>query len=123
MTGLFTDVAPGLHYITITDGKGCWSDTVEVLVIDYPHFFTPNGDGVNDTWHIIGQEGIPISIIYIFDRYGKLLTQLDPDGAGWDGTYNGHAMPAGDYWFTIQYIEGQITPTEKEFKAHFSIKR
>jgi hypothetical protein len=32
-------------------------------------------------------------------------------------------MPAGDYWFTIQYIEGAITPTEKEFKAHFSIKR
>jgi gliding motility-associated-like protein len=123
MTGLFTDVAPGLHYITITDGKGCWSEVVEVLVIDYPHFFTPNGDGVNDTWQIIGIEGIPISIIYIFDRYGKLLKQLDPDGAGWDGTYNGHMMPAGDYWFAIQYIEGEITPTEKEFKAHFSIKR
>ncbi|MGB1269828.1 MAG: T9SS type B sorting domain-containing protein, partial [Flavobacteriaceae bacterium] len=74
-------------------------------------------------WKIIGQEGIPISTIYIFDRYGKLLSQLDPDGAGWDGTYNGHAMPAGDYWFTIQYLEGEITPTEKEFKAHFSIKR
>ena len=123
MTGLFTDVAPGYHTVTITDGKGCWSEVVEVLVIDYPHFFTPNGDGINDTWHIIGQEGIPISIIYIFDRYGKLLTQLDPDGAGWDGTYNGHMMPAGDYWFSIQYTEGTIAPTQKEFKAHFSIKR
>ncbi len=121
--GLFTDVAPGLHYITITDGEGCWSEIIEIFVIDYPHFFTPNGDGVNDTWHIIGQDAIPVSIIYIFDRYGKLLAQLDPDGAGWDGTYNGHAMPAGDYWFKIQYTEGDVTPTQKEFKAHFSIKR
>ena len=119
--GLFTNVAPGLHYITITDGEGCWTEVVEVLVIDYPHFFTPNGDGVNDTWQIIGIEGI--SIIYIFDRYGKLLKQLDPDGPGWDGTYNGHMMPAGDYWFKIQYTEGSTTPTQKEFKAHFSIKR
>ncbi|MGB0974121.1 MAG: T9SS type B sorting domain-containing protein, partial [Flavobacteriaceae bacterium] len=123
LTGLFTDVTPGYHTVTITDGFGCWSDTVDVLVIDYPHFFTPNGDGVNDTWKIIGQEGIPISIIYIFDRYGKLLKQIDPDGAGWDGTYNGHLMPAGDYWFTIKYIEGAVVPSEKDFKAHFSLKR
>ncbi|MGB0897046.1 MAG: T9SS type B sorting domain-containing protein, partial [Flavobacteriaceae bacterium] len=61
--------------------------------------------------------------IYIFDRYGKLMTQLDPDGRGWDGTYNGHAMPAGDYWFKIIYVEGDANPTQKEFKAHFSIKR
>ncbi len=122
-SGIFNNVSPGIHIITITDGKGCWSEVVEVLVIDYPHFFTPNGDGVNDTWQIIGIEGIPISIIYIFDRYGKLLSQLDPDGPGWDGTYNGHMMPASDYWFTINYVEGGNPPTEKEFKAHFSLKR
>ena len=40
MTGLFTDVSPGYHTITITDAKGCWSDTKEVLIIDYPHFLS-----------------------------------------------------------------------------------
>ena len=92
-------------------------------MIGYPQFFTPNGDGINDTWQIIGIEGIPISQIYIFDRFGKLLKQLDPDGIGWDGTYNGAEMPATDYWFKIIYLEGDTTPTQKEFTAHFSLKR
>ena len=122
MDGTFTDVSPGLHIVTISDGKNCWSKDEQVTIIDYPHFFTPNGDGINDTWAIIGQEGIPISQIYIFDRFGKLLAQLDPDGAGWDGTYNGNQMPGSDYWFKIIYIEGADS-TQKELKAHFSLKR
>ena len=121
--GIFNNVSPGIHTITITDGKNCWKEVIEVLIIDYPHFFTPNGDGINDTWQIIGIEGIPISQIYIFDRFGKLLKQLDPDGDGWDGTYNGSQMPATDYWFKIIYIEGNDVPTQKEFRAHFSLKR
>jgi len=121
--GTFNNISPGIHTITITDGKNCWEEVIEVLIIDYPHFFTPNGDGINDTWQIIGIEGIPISQIYIFDRFGKLLKQLDPDGEGWDGTYNGSQMPATDYWFKIIYIEGNDTPTQKEFRAHFSLKR
>jgi len=122
--GTFDNVSPGTHTITITDGKNCWTEDVKVTIIDYPHFFTPNGDGVNETWKIIGQEGIPISQIYIFDRFGKLLAQLDPDGAGWDGTYNGNQMPASDYWFKIMYIEGEGSDSaQKELKAHFSLKR
>ena len=122
-SGVFDNVDPGLHTITIEDEAGCGRQVLEVLVIDYPKFFTPNGDGFNDTWQIIGIRGIPISQLYIFDRYGKLLKQLDPDGEGWDGTYNGVAMPATDYWFKIIYIEGTINPIQKEFKAHFSLKR
>ena len=120
--GTFDNVSPGAHIVTISDGKNCWTEDVNVTIIDYPHFFTPNGDGINDTWAIIGQEGIPISQIYIFDRFGKLLSQLDPDGAGWDGTYNGSQMPASDYWFKIMYIEGN-DGAQKELKAHFSLKR
>jgi len=122
MDGTFTNVSPGIHIVTISDGENCWSTDETVAIIDYPHFFTPNGDGINDTWAIIGQEGIPISQIYIFDRFGKLLSQLDPDGEGWDGTYNGSQMPASDYWFKIIYIEGADS-TQKELKAHFSLKR
>jgi len=122
MDGTFENVGPGIHIVTISDGKNCWTKDETVTIIDYPHFFTPNGDGINDTWAIIGQEGIPISQIYIFNRFGKLLTQLDPDGAGWDGTYNGSQMPASDYWFKIIYIEGDDS-TQKELKAHFSLKR
>ena len=123
-TGIFDDVTPGAHVVTISSPHGCWSDTVDVFVIDYPRFFTPNGDGINDYWSIYGQDGIPISQIYIFDRFGKLIKQLDPDGLGWDGTYNGNPVPATDYWFKIIYIEGEIgSAQQKEFKAHFTLKR
>jgi gliding motility-associated-like protein len=121
-SGVFDNVLPGVHVVTISDASGCWSYSETVLIVDFPKFFTPNGDGVNDTWSIIQQDQISISQIYIFNRYGKLLKQLDPDSPGWDGTYNGSQLPATDYWFKIMYIEG-VDSEQKEFKAHFTLKR
>ncbi|NRD21237.1 T9SS type B sorting domain-containing protein, partial [Winogradskyella eckloniae] len=85
-----------------------------------PLYFTPNGDGFNETWNIAGIGSN--AKIYIFDRYGKLLKQLSPDGSGWDGTFNGNKMPTSDYWFTVEYDEPG-TDIRKEFKAHFTLKR
>ncbi|WP_138435005.1 T9SS type B sorting domain-containing protein, partial [Winogradskyella algicola] len=90
------------------------------FVVDYPKYFTPNGDGIHETWNI---EGIGSTAkIYIFDRYGKLLKQISPQGQGWDGTFNGNNMPSSDYWFTVEYLE-PLTNQIKEFKAHFTLKR
>ena len=119
--GLFEDVSPGVHTITIKDSLGCGSVVLEVSIIDYPQFVTPNNDGYNDTWNIIGiAGGDPTAKIYIFDRFGKLLKQLSPMGPGWDGTYNGNPLPSSDYWFLVEYTEDQIA---KEFKGHFTLKR
>jgi len=78
-----------------------------------PKFFTPNGDGYNDYWNIKGVNNIfsSKSIIYIFDRYGKLMKQILPSSQGWDGTINGEPMPADDYWFTKK--------SEKKFSDFF----
>jgi gliding motility-associated-like protein len=119
-SGLFENVSPGRHTVTITDANGCGSVQVQVGVIDYPLFFTPNGDGYHDTWNIIGIAGIPSAKIYIFDRYGKLLKQLSPTGPGWDGTFNGRPLPSSDYWFQVIYTEDGV---QKEFKGHFTLKR
>ncbi|SDS75761.1 T9SS type B sorting domain-containing protein [Winogradskyella sediminis] len=118
--GVFTNVSTGEHEITARDKNGCGITTESIFVIDYPLYFTPNGDGNNDTWNI---EGIGSNaIIYIFDRYGKLLKQISPEGDGWNGTYNSKAMPTSDYWFTVEYDEPS-TGQRKEFKAHFALKR
>ena len=120
-TGVFLDVQPGNHIVTIKDVNGCGSVTIEVGVIDYPQFMTPNQDGYHDTWNIIGiANGDPTAKIYIFDRYGKLLKQLSPLSEGWDGSYNGNPMPSSDYWFKIEYTEND---TKKEFRGHFTLKR
>jgi gliding motility-associated-like protein len=93
----------------------------DVQVIDYPHYFTPNGDGFHDTWNVSGLRNFDaVTKIYIFDRFGKLLKQLSSSGEGWDGTYNGQLLPSTDYWFTVDYPENGVM---KQFKAHFTLKR
>ncbi|WP_243878660.1 T9SS type B sorting domain-containing protein [Winogradskyella pelagia] len=120
--GVFLDVRPGIRTVSARDVNGCGVASVEVQVIDYPRFFTPNGDGNNDTWNIVGLAGQPNAKIYIFDRYGKLIKQLSPGGSGWDGTFNGNRMPTSDYWFTLAYDE-PLTGQRKELNAHFTLKR
>jgi gliding motility-associated-like protein len=114
------DVKPGSHIITVRDTSGCTYLSKEIYTVGYPKFFTPNGDGYNDTWNIMGIGDQPNAKIYIYDRYGKLLKQILPTGSGWDGTYNGAPLPASDYWFTLEYTEKGAS---KIFKSHFTLKR
>ena len=126
VSNVFGDVSLGTHIIHVWDTEGgiaysCEELIIEeVQVIDYPHYFTPNGDGIHDTWNIVGLGGQPGAKILIFDRYGKLLKQISTQGQGWDGTFNGHMLPSDDYWFTVDFTENS---TIRQFKAHFTLKR
>ena len=118
----FHDVVSGDHIVTIIDIYGnCGAFTLPVIVLKYPKFFTPNGDGINDTWNITSLSNQPSSLINIFDRFGKFITQIAATGNGWDGTYNNNQLPSTDYWFVVSY-KGRNNE-DKEFKAHFSLKR
>jgi len=119
-SNVFYNVPSGEHLITIRDKNGCEDSYITAFVINYPKFFTPNGDGINDTWNITDLDFQPESYIDIFDRYGKFIMQIKPSGSGWDGTYNGQRHFSTDYWFVVYYTEKGIT---KNFKAHFSLKR
>ncbi|MGA9639219.1 T9SS type B sorting domain-containing protein [Flavobacterium sp.] len=116
----FNNVSPGIYEVSVKDINGCGPPIqTTVYVIGAPKFFTPNNDGYNDRWNF---KGIPIqnanSLIYIYDRYGKLLKQMTPSSDGWDGTFNGAPLPADDYWYTIK-----LYVPEREHKGHFSLKR
>ncbi len=119
---LFTGLSEGIHEVWARDIIGCGQARVELLVIGYPPFFTPNGDGYNDTWNIFSLSDQLESKIRIFDRYGKLLKEIRPQSRGWDGTYNGELMPSCDYWFIVNYRDPN-TDTVKQYKAHFTLKR
>jgi gliding motility-associated-like protein len=116
---VFNTVKSGIHTVYVKDLNGCGISSKEVAVLGIPSFFTPNGDGHNDYWNI---KGVNVNfnyktIVYIFDRYGKLLKELDPTSEGWDGTFTSQALPADDYWYTIQLEDG------RSFKGHFALKR
>jgi gliding motility-associated-like protein len=119
-SNIFEDAPFGNHTITVRDKNGCGVTTIDALLVNYPKFFTPNGDGFNDNWNVIGLKDQPDAKISIYDRYGKFLKQFSPRDQGWDGVYNGQVVPATDYWFSVTYAE---SGSEKEFKAHFSLKR
>ncbi len=116
---VFDDVEPGIHKISVKDKNGCGIAEIMVSVIGYKYFFTPNSDGINDTWQVLGisEQFQAESLIYIFDRHGRLLTQIATDGEGWDGTYNGSALPADDYWFRVNLEDG------RSFTGNFSLIR
>lgn len=113
----FSNIQGGTYIAYVRDKEGCGKDSKEVIVIDYPKFFTPNHDGYNDLWQIASISKYPNSKISIFDRYGKLLKDLFSNDLGWDGSYNGAEMPSDDYWFKANFDNKTM------FSGHFSLKR
>ena len=124
-TSVYTNLLPGIHTIAVTDAYDCTHLSKEILILDFPKFFTPNNDGYNDSWNISRLRNQPEAQILIYDRYGKLLKQISPAGEGWDGNFKGRPLPSDDYWFTVDYREMDIQGVLKQqrFRSHFSIKR
>ncbi|MCB4798959.1 T9SS type B sorting domain-containing protein [Neotamlana laminarinivorans] len=116
----FTQVSPGIYTVYVQDIENdCGEVSQDVSVIGFPKYFTPNNDGINDTWQIYGVSDMfqPNTKILIFNRYGKLLKELNPTGSGWNGTYKGEVLPADDYWFAITLQDGRV------YKNHFTLKQ
>ena len=116
----FENVSFGFHTVYVRDTKNnCGTVTEIVSVIGFPKYFTPNGDSYNQYWQIKGVSNNfqPNSQLLIFDRFGKLLADIDPLGPGWDGTFRGSKMPASDYWYVISLEDGRT------FTGNFTLKR
>lgn len=123
-SNVFVDVLPGPHTITINDINGCGMVSEEIVVVGFQKFFTPNGDGKNDYWNILEISELENPIVSIYDRFGKLVKVLNANTIGWDGTYNGKALPSSDYWFKLSYIDSSGERTfAKHVNNHFSLKR
>lgn len=119
-SNVFENVEMGFHTVYVNDKNGCGMIPQNIAVVGAPNFFTPNGDGYNDLWKPkgISSEFNKKTVVYIFDRFGKLLSQIaNGESDGWDGTFNGNPMPSDDYWYVIKMEDG------REAKGHFSLKR
>jgi gliding motility-associated-like protein len=90
--------------------------------LSFPTFFTPNGDGFNDYWNIRSLKNQQNAVIHIFDRYGKLLVELNPSQIGWDGIYNGKPLPSNDYWFNVKFTDPR-TGNLVNYVNHFTLRR
>ncbi len=119
-SNIFTDVPMGIHQVYVKDINGCGIvGPIEIYVLGIPRFFTPDGDGINDTWNLKGSSNNfnKSAQILIFDRHGKFIHQQFGNEPGWDGNYNGRQLPSDDYWYVITLEDQRV------FRGHFSLKR
>lgn len=117
-SNVFYDVPGGLQTAYVRDKSGCGTIAQDFVVLVFPAFFTPNNDTFNDVWEVTGMENYPQAKVTIFDRYGKLLTQLNSGKMSWDGTFEKLPLPASDYWYALE-----IDNTMPVFRGHFTLKR
>ena len=115
-SNVFDHLPADVYTLTIQDKLGCGKINQEVWILNYPKFFTPNGDGFNDFWKIKNSELEPNLKVYLYDRYGKLIKYLDAE-ASWNGDFIGSPLTADDYWFVVIREDG------RKLQGHFSIKR
>jgi len=71
-----------------------------------PSAFTPNGDGINDTWDIKYLGYYPNCSVNVFTRWGQMVYSSLGYGVPWDGTYKGTALPTGTYYYVINFKNG-----------------
>lgn len=108
--------------VQVVDALGCtYSITITKVYYDIivPNFFTPDGDGLNDTWSALNIATYENSKTHIYDRNGRKITTLKPVET-WDGTYKGKPVPSGDYWYVIELYDADDL---RKFYGNFTLYR
>jgi gliding motility-associated-like protein len=116
----FTASNAGTVSLTVTDANGCTASQVISVASDCPDIrfantFTPNGDGVNDTWNITGLGEDPSVTVTVYNRYGASVFEKHGYTAEWDGSSHGKKVPTGVYYYVIsakgksQILTGSLT--------------
>jgi gliding motility-associated-like protein len=97
-----------LYTVTVIDANGCTGiDSVLITVIPdirFPSGITPNGDGYNETWVIDYIDLYPNNVVEVYNRWGDRLYRAEgyDNSNGWDGYFNGKALPVGTYYFIVE---------------------
>ena len=117
---ILTGINPIDIEVFVRDRGGCGIDSRRIKPDPgFPKYFTPNGDGINDTWQVRGVvvNGEAVTSIEIYDRYGKRLKTISPYGLGWDGSYQGRKLLDSGYWYKANTLSNVV------FIGHFALRR
>ncbi len=113
LTPVATPAVTTTYKLVATNPEGCTAAaeiTVNVLPAPViPNAFTPNGDGINDTWDIKYLNTYPGCTVEVFNRWGQKLYSSNGYPVPWDGSYKGAALPVGTYYYIIDPKNGRST--------------
>lgn len=103
-------LADEFYTLSVTGAGGCYAqDTMSVLLLKepiIPNAFSPNGDGINDTWEIGHLSTYFGATVEVFNRGGQLVHKINGYATGWDGKINGKPLPVGTYYYIINPKNG-----------------
>ncbi|WP_276379347.1 T9SS type B sorting domain-containing protein [Flavobacterium sp. H4147] len=112
----------GDYEVIVRDQNGCTATMIVPMTyvdVCIDNYFTPNGDGISDTWGP-GCTNIYNNLVFeIFDRYGRVIAKYHY-GEKWDGKYQGSELPTGDYWYVLKLNDEKDS---REFVGHFTLYR
>lgn len=110
-TPIATPTASTSYILVVTDQYSCMNaDTVLVNVIQpafngiVSNYFTPNNDGVNDTWYIQSIKNFPGNEVSVYNMYGQLVYNQKDYQNDWKGTFNGQDLPDGTYYYVLKIV-------------------
>ncbi len=116
--------SPTAYAVTTTINGCTYTDTVNVNVIqliDPPNTFSPNGDGINDTWEVPGIADYPGSEVIIYDRWGQKVFKSNGYREPWDGSHNGKQVSEGTFYYYIKL--NQLAGRSDPYTGYISIIR
>jgi gliding motility-associated-like protein len=105
------DIIYTLHVISAAPCATEIDSQIAISVYDkivVPNTFSPNNDGVNDTWKIAALDTFPNSIIQVFNRYGTLVFESKGYPQPWDGTSKNGKLSTGTYFYRIDLKNGKV---------------
>lgn len=114
LTPIASPPADITYTLTATSAQGCFVISDDIFIRVYakiliPNTFTPNGDGINDTWDIATLNTYSACQVSVFNRYGAIVYKSIGYNKAWDGTYKGSMVPFGTYYYTIDLKDGTKT--------------
>lgn len=109
-SNVFNNLTIGEYKVYVRTKGGCIIGEKNFSIFNIPNAITPNGDGRNDKWKIVGLENYPGTEINLYDRRGLPVFKeiISKKPLEWDGKLNGTPLPTGNYWYTIKVSDGRI---------------
>jgi len=99
--------SPGAYSVTAKNACTTYSDTIQVVegvcVVHVPTAFTPNGDGINDVFRVLGVEVLDQFSLRVYNRWGATVFASEDKDLGWDGSAGGVAQPSGTYVYELHF--------------------
>ena len=108
-SNIFSNLPNGNYTVFVRTKLGCVIGSANFSIFSVANVFTPDADGINDTWKIDGLENYPNSEVQVYDRFGNMVLQKIINGTfEWNGTNNSRKLPTGNYWYVVKVSDGRL---------------